>query len=503
MTSSPTVARPASRVAVWLAAALSSTAAARAIAAPADPATGPAVATRPAGRGDPAIDALFVRLAAAEAKLDALDDRLRRLAPAPAAKDRPNRPWQGGDDLMGRADGGPAPWTYFYGGTANAFGPAARPSRLADVARAAAPAAAAAGKEVAALAADRDALREAARQVEREQAALWAAVAWAAVRGQELERRPLYRCELKVVDDVAAVVGRSLATAAGAAFVRGTYGSVCATRLQVQADALGAVDALRDQSATSLERFAAAVADAAKLDGLADADRAALTALLAAGRPVAERAGAASRAGKTMTAEPDDDAERAEARGDFQRAMANLGGAFARADAAVAAAARAWNLAVDPGAVVKGFPPEAVAPPPQAAPPAVAAAPAKGPAPAKDPLAVGTVWTGRFRDSPKRDHAVSATVVEREGPNVVLEAAVPGLATRRLHLTITAGRVVLDRSVGAGPKSDGKPANTCSDIEVSGTYRPDRLTMAGTCVWSGAGLKPFKNILGWDLTPAE
>jgi hypothetical protein len=190
-----------------------------------------------------------VQLASVEASIDAVNKALRQGGYAQAVKQGRAEQFQKNNEMMDRQGGGPVGWKDFYGKTAEqfffhpkeqaavsirvsqerhaegvyqkmAYTQADRPPQFDYIYKANENAQQRAEAEVAKLGGKVDALTERRRQLEKEQASIWAKIAFEAVTSRKLVTKPAYRFELKVngTDDVSAQ--RQEAVRASAAFVR-------------------------------------------------------------------------------------------------------------------------------------------------------------------------------------------------------------------------------------------------------------------------------------------
>src|SRR2546423_2696623 len=187
------------------------------------PATQPAMPTTLAADWqeiDPRLVFFTVQLASVETSLDAVNKALKQAGYHQSVKQGEKERYEKGNQLLDRNAGGPVGWKDFYGKTAERFlyrpdidisitklktrdlktssgnqlnlpGPASlRPPQFDYIYRANAEAQKRADEEITRLGGKIDALVERRRQLEVEQASIWAKIAFQAVASRKLNARP-------------------------------------------------------------------------------------------------------------------------------------------------------------------------------------------------------------------------------------------------------------------------------------------------------------------------
>ena len=192
------------------------------------------------------------QLASVETSLDAVNKALEQAGYHQTAKKQEAEQLRGRNDEMDLNGGGPVKWQDFYGKTAERFfyhpdkqvsativdsndlksspqspsqrnepgPPSARPPQFDYIYRANENAQKCAEAEVAALGGKIDALVERRRQLETEQTAIWAKIAFRAVASRRFTSKPIYRFELRIEDSNDAALQRQEAIRSATAFVR-------------------------------------------------------------------------------------------------------------------------------------------------------------------------------------------------------------------------------------------------------------------------------------------
>jgi hypothetical protein len=158
----------------------------------------------------------LVQLAGVEESLKAVDAALKKAGYKSKENSSKAEQFEKGNELMDRKGGGPMAWKEFYGTTAEKFfyhptdpnttyhNPvpiSQRPPQFDYIYRANTQQSQKAKDEVAALGTKADKLLERKRQLESQQARLWARISAALIAQRELNDRPLYEYHLKVGDD--------------------------------------------------------------------------------------------------------------------------------------------------------------------------------------------------------------------------------------------------------------------------------------------------------------
>lgn len=168
---------------------------------------GPAVrAAGPASApADPSADRLTfltVQLSSVEESVKAINAALRIAGYKGVVAEDKAQAYDKGNEIMDRNAGGPVPWDKFYGKTAKSFhtpwnDPIRRPRQFDYIYRANAEQAAKARGEVALMGHQIEKLVARRRQLEGEQSALWATIAFESIGTRDIAFQPLYRLQLR------------------------------------------------------------------------------------------------------------------------------------------------------------------------------------------------------------------------------------------------------------------------------------------------------------------
>lgn len=259
--------------------------------------TKPAVATTlPAGweEIDQRLVFFTVQLASVEASIDAVNKALKQAGYAQAVKQGKAEQFQKNNEMMDRQGGGPVGWKEFYGKTAQqfffhpeekldvnirvsqerhaegsytkmAYTEADRPPQFDYIYKANENAQARAEVDIAKLGGKIDALIERRRQLEAEQATIWAKMAFQAVASRKIGSKPIYRFELKIDGRGDEAKQRQDAARAGATFVRTVLAAITAAQDALSADPATAFDALRQTVAGASQKLSDQLVHAPKL----------------------------------------------------------------------------------------------------------------------------------------------------------------------------------------------------------------------------------------------
>ena len=217
-----------------------------------------------------------VQLASTETSLEAVNKCVKTAGYHQSSKQAQADQYRKGNELMDRNAGGPVSWKEFYGKTAerffyrpdfeitvtkfkdiprtspddlsqqNAPGPASqRPPQFDYIYRANIDAQRTADAEIARLGGKINALVERRRQLEAEQASIWAKIAFQAVASRKLSTKPIYRFDLKVDGDDDLSKQRQEALRSGALFVRTVLRGIADAEEVIANDPAATFDALQ------------------------------------------------------------------------------------------------------------------------------------------------------------------------------------------------------------------------------------------------------------------
>lgn len=228
------------------------------------------------------IDQRFVffttQLASTETSLNAVNKALKVAGYHQSTQQQQASQFEKNNEALDRNGGGPVPWEQFYGKTASQFYRSTdfaaasvngnsslaalshtesgqRPPQFDYIYRANANAQQRAQDEVDKLGGQIDALVERRKQLETEQAACWAKIAFQGIASQHIDSKPIYRFALKIdgTDDLAKQ--RTDALSAATEFVRITLRGVADAQDVVEKDPPATFDALDRVIATAAANF--------------------------------------------------------------------------------------------------------------------------------------------------------------------------------------------------------------------------------------------------------
>lgn len=389
-----------------------------------------------------------VQLASVESSIDAVNKALKQAGYQYSSKQAAAERAQRGSEQMDRQGGGPVRWQEFYGRTAERFfyhpdlaitvtrvgagelskssprdpsqqnlpGPASiRPPQFDYIYRANESAQRRAEADAAKLGGRIDALLERRRQLEAEQAATWAKIAFQALASRRIGTKPLYRFDVKVAGTDELTRQRQEALRASTTFVRTVIHALSEAQDALDSDPGATFDALRSVVGTAASQLNDQLVRSPKLALDMSDPSTSLGRLVASADRLADvsRNVADSYRGSRQGDQAQDEQRKQTFRAFAQQALFDCATNVSTTSELVVALSREWRAEVDPSAPVATTAPSlrsliVIAPPLPAQPdtpsaqPAAAAddipatpAPAAGETDAAHPL-VDDGWTILF-----------------------------------------------------------------------------------------------------------